>query len=262
MVHVQATAFAMDRLPDELLQKILNHVMMRDDPFCIQEYFHDRNGGADRDLQRLHPSQRSHLLDWLLVVGTCERLRRLGKEAFFSQKVFVMDSQYASKLRNLEAGFLSTQDQHIAVGLIRAIVLIEGICFNIEDENKFTEFYRPSGFIDGVSASSSSFLNLSSWVLSFPRLERLDHLFGYRPEEGVHLIVQAAQDRKPAWSNPAWSAFESHLDTIGVPTWKLDMGVMICEGTTWGLLKHGLYWNIFPMLEAIAHTKVIRGVTS
>ena len=248
----------MDRLPDEILQQILNNVMKRNDPFCIQEYFHDRNGGADRDLQRLHHSQRAHLLDWLLVVGTSRRLRRLGKEAFFSQKIFVMDSPYASKLRNLEAGFLSTQDQHTAVGLIRAIVLIDGILFNIEDEKKFTKFYRSSGFINSVSVSPSSFLNLSSWVLSFPRLERLDHLFGYRPEEGVHLIVQAAQDRKPAWSNPAWSDFERHLGKIGVPTSKLDMGVMICEGTTWDLLKRGLYWNTIPMLRAIACMRAIR----
>ena len=258
MFHGQATAFAMDRLPDEILQKILNYVMMRDDPFCIQEYFHDRNGGADRDLQRLHHSQRSHLLDWLLVVGTSQRLRRLGKEAFFSQKVFVMDSQYASKLRNLEAEFLTTQDQHIAVGLIRAIVLIKGIFLNSQDEKKFTAFYRTSGFSNSVIASPSSFLNLSSWVLSFPRLERLDHLFGYRPEEGVRLIVPAAQDRKPAWSSSAWSYFKRHLDTIGVPTSKLDMGVMICEGTTWYLLERGLYWNIIPMLQAIAHTRAIR----
>ena len=255
MVHMQATACAMDRLPDEIVQIILNYAMMSDDPFCIQEYFHDRNGGTDRNLQRLHHSQRSHLQDWLLVVGTCQRLRLLGKEAFFSQKIFAMDSQYAKKLRNLEAGFLSPEDQHLAVGLIRAIVLIEGIFFNVQDEETWTGLDGSSGFHDTFITSPSSFLNLSSWVLWFPRLERLDYLFGYRPEEGVHLIVQAAQDRRAPWPYLDWL-----LGAIGVPHWKVDMGVMKCDGPTWDDLWEGLSWNFIPMLEAIAHANVIRAI--
>ena len=257
MVHVLATAFAMDRIPDEILQEILTYAMMRDDPFCIQEYFHDRDIAANRDLQRVHHSQRSHLLDWLLVVGTCQRFRRLGKEAFFSQKVFVMSARFAIKLRNLEAGFLSTQDQHIATRLIRSIVILDGIFLNIQDQHKWTGCHSSSGFNDSIIASPSSFLILASWVLSFPRLERLDHLFGYRPGEGVHLITQAAQDRRPAWAN-----FTDHLASIGVPTGRLDMGIMKCEGPTWNDLERGLTWNIYPMLRAIARSREIRaGVT-
>lgn len=227
--------------------------MRSDDPFCIQEYFHDRHGGADRDLRRLHHSQRSHLLDWLFVVGTCQRLRLLGKEAFFSQKVFAMDSQYANKLRHLEAGFLSTEDQHLATGLIRAIILIQGIFFNVQDEEKWTGHYGSRGLKNSIIASPSSLLDLSSWVLSFPRLKRLDHVFGYRPEEGVHLIVQAAQDRYSGRF-----CFEFELGMTGVPSCELDMGVMKCEGTTWEDLREGVDWSIVPMLEAIAEARAIR----
>ena len=250
----------MDRLPDEILEEILHYVMMHDDPFCIQEYFHDRYIAANHDLQRVHHSQRSSLLDWGLVVGTCKRFCRIGKEAFFSEKVFLMDSRFAVKLRNLEAGFLTTQDQYIATRHIRSIVFIDSIFLNIQDQHKWTRYNRSSPFDDSIITPPSSFLNLSSVILSFPRLERLDHLFGYRPGE-VHLITQAAQDRRPAWSS-----FTDRLATIGVPTEKLDMGIMKCEGPTWDDVVNGLHWNIYPMLRGIGRVRAMRkirtGVTS
>ena len=245
----------MDRIPDEILEEILNYTMMRDEPFCIQEYFHDRNAGADGDLQKVHHSQRSSLMDWGLVVGTCKRFRRLGKEAFFSQKVFVMDARYAAKLRNLEAEFLTTQDQHIATTQIRSIVLIDSIFLNPQDQIKWTNYQGSSAFDDSIVTPPSSLLNLSSVVLSFPRLERLDHLFGCRSEGGVQLIMKGVRNRKPAWST-----FTGHLAAIGVPTQDLDIGIMMCEGTygMWDALKLGLNWNFYPMLRGIAKMRDIR----
>lgn len=139
-----------------------------------------------------------------------------------------MDSYYLGRLRNLEPDFLTTQDQYLATRHIRSIIPIEGVFLNVQDQRKWRKFYPSSGINDSVLGSPTSFLYLSSRILSFPRLERLDYLFGYREAEGVQLIVQAAQAR---WR--AWSVFTNYLGLIGVPTGKLDTGMMVCEGVTW-----------------------------
>lgn len=153
----------MDRLPDEWLQKLLNYAMIRETPCCIQEY--SKNNWSNKHGQSMmsaaideqpQSTQRSHLLDWRLVVGTCRRFRRLGKEAFFSQKVFAMEPSLAIALQGLQFTLLTTEDQKTAVKYMGSVIFI------------VDNLYSPS-----------SFLTLSSRVSKFPRLGRLDHLFGY-----------------------------------------------------------------------------------
>ncbi|KAH9908556.1 hypothetical protein F4778DRAFT_717608 [Xylariomycetidae sp. FL2044] len=117
----------LDRLPDEILQMILQHAMTREFPLFLESssssssspspspggigvdvpdlrpprprhppmtihYRHSGlttslNGGS-RDRDRdVYAPQAEHRADWLRVNATCRRLRRVGKEAFFAAKV-------------------------------------------------------------------------------------------------------------------------------------------------------------------------------
>ena len=235
----------MDGIPDEILQSILNYAMITDAPFCAETRFRmaelldiENKMAQDDDPRRpealalslgyqLSIDQRPHLLDWRAVVGTCRRFRRVGKSAFFSQKVFVMGPRLASRLQNLQVGCLSVEDQQMAVKSIRSIIWI----------------------VDSTS-SPSEFLTLSRHMSAFPRLIRLDFLFDYWYGDSEKVIVKAAQDRRQAWSH-----FTDGLALAGVSVERLDVGVMKNSVTTWSSHEIGLKYNIYPALRTAASMK-------
>ncbi|KAL2003861.1 hypothetical protein VTN02DRAFT_1883 [Thermoascus thermophilus] len=121
------------------LVMILNHAMIRDPPFCIEDCIRVaeksaqdlKRGGDDPECSLLRllltnadPTQVPHLLDWCIVNGTCRRFRRLGKEAF-SQKVFGMSRGFARGLQRLEVKNLSADDQRTALKYISSIIFLE-----------------------------------------------------------------------------------------------------------------------------------------
>lgn len=180
---------------------------------------------------RLSTNQRPHLLDWRAVVGTCRRFRRIGKSAFFSQKVFVMGPRLASQLQNLQVTCLSVEDQQIAVKCIRSIIWI----------------------VDGTS-SPSPFLTLSRHISAFPRLIRLDHLFGLHHSDPEKVIVVAARNRRQAWSH-----FTDVLALTGIPVERLDLGIMRTSITEWSQHERSLKDNIYPALRTAASMKAKYG---
>ena len=226
LLQTRSTASVMDGIPDEVLQMILNYAMIRDEPFCAETCFREAEFLSSRDYE-LSINQRPHLLDWRAVVGTCRRFRRIGKLAFFSQKVFAMGPCLASQLRNLQVTCLSVEDQQIAVKYIRSIIWMEN-----------------------DTTSPSAFLTLSCHISAFPRLIRLDHLFCCARGEPEHFIIGAAQNRRQAWSH-----FTDVLALIGIPVGRLDVGIMSSSDTMWSQHERALKYYVYPALIATASMK-------
>ena len=205
----------MDRIPEEVLQMILNHAMTRDTPFCAEtclsavQFLESQyeNNPRDPAAESVRPSprpryelsihQKPHLSDWRAAVGTCRRFRTTGKIAFFSQKDFVMGPRLAYQLRNLQLTYLSVQDQRIAVKYINSIIWI----------------------MDGAS-SPFSFLTLSRHISAFPRLVSLDFLYGYRPGNPGNSLVDIAQRRTETWSH-----LTDSLELLGISVGRLDLRI-------------------------------------
>ncbi|KAI1179824.1 hypothetical protein F4777DRAFT_532123 [Nemania sp. FL0916] len=114
----------MDRLPDELLLMILTYAMQRESPFFPEPLGAARIGYV----KKLHFTmvQRVHAQDWCRVTMTCQRIRRLGKEAFFSSKRFVLRASIPESLRDgIYSLFVNASDQQLAMRSICSVVIVD-----------------------------------------------------------------------------------------------------------------------------------------
>lgn len=252
----------MEKLPDELLQKILNYAMIRDTPFCIEDCSSvaeksaqgeqkirnaristndDHTKSSNPDFKRggdnpvcsllrllltnADPTQVPHLLDWCIVNGTCRRFRKLGKEAFFSQKVFGMSAGFARRLQKLEVKNLSADDQRTALKYISSII-----------------------FLEAVTTTASSLLTLPRRISAFPRLKRLDHMIGGPNVFSACFVVSQLKYRKEAPPE-----FIEALGCIGVPVDRLEIGIIHCEDRSGdpdnGYNDRLMRAQVYPMLR-------------
>lgn len=166
-------------------------------------------------------SQQSHLQDWRVAGSVRRRTRRLGKEAFFSCKIFVLDLDLDKWLHEQKLSRLSTDDQHLACRYIKSIILT------------------------GINLRSPSpFISLPRCIAGFPRLERFDFYFGGQPMDPSAWIIRAVKDRMqlPSTLNDA-------LVRMGIPTEKLAMGILISPDTKWSFHEGLLETNVYPMLR-------------
>lgn len=131
-------------VPNEILAKILGFAVASDIPIHLQHFidldrtahpkepaYDDGDGGyhtvpyvmpQDWWLSQLAASQKDHFLDWILINGTCQRFRLIGKSAFFREKVFMLEEIF---LRDLQAGKvkrLSAADTAMAFTCITHVV--------------------------------------------------------------------------------------------------------------------------------------------
>lgn len=266
-----------DRLPDEIVQEILGHAMIRGTPFSIgdclrtaiavdsstksnkarsqpadnacffdmssvafssdelrESYFDERDTRRSRLTNReictsqwpLYDAsidiQRPHLLDWRIAGSVCKRFRGLGKEAFFSKKVFALDFDLAKRLQELEISRISTQDQQTALKYISSIILI------------YRNVHSPSALI-----------TLPRRIAAFLSLKCLDLFFGGRDNEPLAWMIKAVKDRiQPS------SHFVDALTTIGLPVKKLAIGIMHNPDSTWSFYESLLEKNFYPLLKA------------
>lgn len=79
-------------------------------------------GPCNNFLTELHPSQKEHYLDWLLINSTCRRFRELGKVAFFSEKCFIIKPSFLTVLSQALARNLSAADADTALTQIRHVI--------------------------------------------------------------------------------------------------------------------------------------------
>lgn len=88
----------------------------------------------------------------------------VGKEAFFARKAFVVTTGLLQKLLHLEVEMLTEEDQEMAIRFVRSLYIFQ------EKEK-----------------AVSSFIALPRCVSAFPRLKRLNFMFGLqgRDEEMI-----------------------------------------------------------------------------
>ena len=284
MAFITSPKSQFDKLPNEIVSKILSSAMVRDTPFDIGDCIHtatavetsvksehkfgSQKAEIDRYLEtsaeafrseelttpliaegdegrrnktdgeksgsqwQLYDAsietQQQHLQDWRLAGSVCSRIRKLGKEAFFSSKVFAMDLTLAKGLHARSLSRLSTEDQQTASEHIISIIL------------KVDNLQTPSTFI-----------NLPSCTAGFPNLEHLDFFFGGRKGEPLAWMITATKNRMQPPSH-----FHGSLTAIGMPTDKIAMGILISPDSKWSVHERLLKSNVYPMLRAWATMKL------
>ena len=165
-------------------------------------------------------SQRSHLLDWRLAGSVCKRWRKMGKLAFWRQKVIAMDLTIAKEIQVSHMTYLSKQDQQIAAKYITSVVLITP-----------------------PVSSPASFLTLPKRLWGFPSLRHVDFYFGQGWVDRVGGLVKASQQRIGAPQH-----FLNLLSAIGACNEKLDVGIVIDASTTWTSEEERLKLYLYPLL--------------
>lgn len=152
-------------------------------------------------------AQVDHLQEWQFVVGTCRRIRDVGKPMFFSRKTFAMTSEFAEKLQNDEIHHLSREDQQMALHCIRSIIFME----------TYANGWR-------------NMLQLPHRLQGFPQLKRVDHVFGGQFQDTFDVLMRQSRSRR----KPSPRLLEP-LRLLEVPVDDLDMGVI--DGAA-GLAKY------------------------
>ncbi|KAI0450509.1 hypothetical protein F5B21DRAFT_528921 [Xylaria acuta] len=95
MALTQSSVPGLDRLPEELLLKILCLAMDTTVP-CVLE-----RGECDKKYSNrliYDDLQKAHHADWLAVNGTNQRFRRVGVEAFFASKTFIITAEKLARI--------------------------------------------------------------------------------------------------------------------------------------------------------------------
>ncbi|KAG7004465.1 hypothetical protein G7Y79_00025g057510 [Physcia stellaris] len=220
----------MDRIPNELLQQILNFAMLSKIPFCIDNFL-DASKWATKYRRGfdsfLDPSQLPTLRDWRLIVGTSRRFRQLGKEAFFSHKTIVMDPDTVDLLQTSQLKPLSVEDQGIMIKYTNSIV-----------------------FPERTSESPSSLLRLSRRIAPFPHLQHIGILFGYRKKEPLELLIEAVQEGRPAPDH-----LPSAVASMGVPVDKIQVTLMVWPSNSWDMHVADLQRVIYPVIRIAAKAR-------
>lgn len=155
------------RIPNELLLKILSYTMRSEMPVhlehflqlgqllqnirnenctdnrallsvstCLESCFHDEldpglstwTCSESWFLNKLDLGQLEHFRDWLLINSTCRSFRAWGKEAFFSEKIFVIRPQFIKTLCGESAKSMSVDNIAAARACIRHVIAPSPYC--------------------------------------------------------------------------------------------------------------------------------------
>ena len=236
MAFVTSAVSHFDSLPNEIVREILNWAMVRDTPFDLGDCIRTAtavettvNSDSQWPLYDASiESQQRHLQDWRIAGSVCGRVRSLGKEAFFTSKVFAMDLTLAKRLQARSLSRLSTEDQQIASQRITSVILM----------------------VDNLQ-TPSTFINIPRCIAAFPKLECLDFFFGGRKGEPLAWMIKAAENRMQPPSH-----FNDALSAIGTPTDKIAMGILISPDSEWSFHEELLKSNVYPMLSVWATMKL------
>lgn len=124
------------RVPGEIISLILSHTMRSSVPFDLEHFLRrgrdlrkhgegNQHGESSEDwfLDGLDPGQREHFRDWVLINSTCRGFRAWGKEAFFSEKIFVIRPLFMKAIaRDGADGAVSSAIMATARAAIRHVV--------------------------------------------------------------------------------------------------------------------------------------------
>ncbi|KAL8753939.1 MAG: hypothetical protein Q9199_004698 [Rusavskia elegans] len=126
-------------LPDEILSMIMAFTMASEEPVKLRLFLDlNRDFNDQQDCHKRSPpgfrfsspsrldllplDQKEHYLDWLVVNGTCNRIRRVGKSAFFREKSFMIHESLFHALRANKVTNMTASDLALAKTCIRHVV--------------------------------------------------------------------------------------------------------------------------------------------
>lgn len=157
-----------DWLPNEILLEILKFAMDHHTPFVLDDYYLSLNSGKAKESPS-RPPQYAHLNDWRIINSINQRVRRVGKVAFFSAKTFALDIWASDQLQSSPfTWFGSASNQEIALQYIRSIILVVPIW-----------------------DTEAAFLRLPNTLTIFKRLKCSKILLTYEPSCLVDCIYKA-----------------------------------------------------------------------
>lgn len=209
----------LDRIPDEVLEPILNDTLHCDVPFLLG----DCAAAFDRDA-----AQKGHLSDWRLVTGTCRRIRRVGKKCFFSAKPIAWTFSALDRLMQGSFSPLSAADQATMLDNTREIAIL-----------------------DVWATSASRLLRLPNYLKAFPRLRRCTLLFGYARDTDPAFAFESLARHDRAGEGERVKVpvtFRELLLGIGVPS-EVKLEVATTGFSRWDQHVSMLEKNVYPLLR-------------
>ena len=147
------------------------------------------------------PSQRPHLRDWIMINGTCQRVRGVGRRCFFTQKVLVFTLESLWDFCAGKAVGISGQSQAIAVSCARVAIV----------------HFRPKAV---------DFQRIPRVRRELPRLQRLGI---YSSRESTPLFEKSELSKTPTW-NKLPERLEASLRSIGLDMDLVEVGFLYERG--------------------------------
>ena len=134
-------------LPNENLSTIFAYAMISPVPVDLTDCIHrgrepwkgpPREAGSyEQWLDRLDRDQKQHQVDWIMANSISRRLRTIGKEAFFANKIFAFGWRELSQMEEGNLVGMGTLNTTVAVSHITAVqALVPGK--SISDLPRFT----------------------------------------------------------------------------------------------------------------------------
>ncbi|KAL8990671.1 MAG: hypothetical protein Q9169_008067 [Polycauliona sp. 2 TL-2023] len=127
--------------PEETLTKIMAFAMADEEPVILHlflqlnlEFYRQQEIRNTRPPKRQKPSKsrmdllppchKRHYLDWIMVNGTCQLLRQIGKLAFFREKLFVIAKYVLDHLKVNAVKNMTISDLTLAKIYVRYLVIL------------------------------------------------------------------------------------------------------------------------------------------
>ncbi|KAI5926225.1 hypothetical protein F4810DRAFT_586182 [Camillea tinctor] len=254
MTSATGVGSPLDRLPDEVLRRILYFAMESRDPFFLEyeaqasKYLERENYNVVEPLppvyeswsvyykhrdttallkRRQDPTQVEHMADWIIVNSTNRRIRRLGKEEFFKAKILAMTHALPGRLQT---------------GAVRDLV-------SPEDRALALEYARDVVILDNNPYAPSEFVGLAKSLQPLSRLRACTLLFGYylsEPPKRIARAVAGTPEAEGRFKMPN-DLRQLFVDT-GVPE-NINLQVAVCGRIPWHLHLDTLVQHVYPMLR-------------
>ncbi|KAJ2991680.1 hypothetical protein NUW58_g2433 [Xylaria curta] len=226
-----------DRVPDEILLMILKLAMRNEYEFfpelCVQAIRSRRGGRLESEYKSAVRyfsllQQSTHLNDWCIANRTSRRIRTMGREAFFSSKVFTVSSSFPNKLRNgTFSAFGNAFQQRLALRYIRYIV-----------------------FEDAATTKPTLFLELPKIVHTLPQLASVVLWFGRGTSKTCRHIPEKDLKEFPMM-------LKQLFGDIGLAS-GAKLQVSLGYGLQWAEFEWGLGCYIYPRLRNRAALEAVK----
>nr|KMM69375.1 hypothetical protein CPAG_05691 [Coccidioides posadasii RMSCC 3488] len=279
-------ASAMDRLPNEIWQMILDRAMIRDAPLCIHDFLsatgvakrstdaENKRKREQRDCNHIAPEARQSRTrpnrvrvltrndpegeeplqaNSSLAPTSTSLLHNLHK----SQKPHFLDWQLINGTCQLfrklgKRSFFANKTFAMEPAISEKLQQCKLKQLSVENQQMAVHYIRSVIFIETCLFSPRSILLLPRRVAIFPRLRWLDHLFAYAADSpsSPDEVLYSISTRKALVS-----PLHDLLGGIGVPTDRLELGSMRNKYVSWEELEATLRSDIYPMLRFVAEAK-------